>query len=178
VKRNDESDAENGPSDNPSDSGDSSDTSGDRQCAKKMMKVIELATISTTTDIDGMQKKSSKTKGGKKIMKETALNRDVDEKIKLLQSRWECSKGGCSTDHCFIHPENSEHIPLSHNHFAIWAAAWVCTFFYLLVTLIHLRSATRPPICRLGEAAKSHQVQQLSFRSTWRNLASTPTVHQ
>jgi len=64
-------------------SGDSSNTSGDRQRAKKKMKVIELATISTT-DIDGMQKKSSKTKGGKKIMKETALNRDVDEKIKLL----------------------------------------------------------------------------------------------
>ncbi|KIM64522.1 hypothetical protein SCLCIDRAFT_115078, partial [Scleroderma citrinum Foug A] len=86
----------NDTSDNPSDSGDSSDTSGDRWHAKKKTK----------------------------IMKETALNRDADEKIKLLRSRWECSKGGCSTGHCFIHPENSEHIPLSHNHFAIWAAAW------------------------------------------------------
>jgi len=45
VKRNDESDAKNGASDNPSDSGDSSDTSGDRRCAKKKVKVIELATI-------------------------------------------------------------------------------------------------------------------------------------
>ncbi|KIM60028.1 hypothetical protein SCLCIDRAFT_125179 [Scleroderma citrinum Foug A] len=102
AKQNDESDAENDASDNPLDSGDSSDTSGDRQHAKK----------------------KTKTKGGKKIVKETALNRDADEKIKLLRSRWECSKGGCSTSHCFIHPENSEHIPLSHNHFAIWAAAW------------------------------------------------------
>ena len=83
MKRNDESDAENDASDNPSDSGDSSDTSGDRQHAKKKMKVIELATISTT-DIDGMQKKSGKTKGGKKIVKEIALTRDTNEKIKLL----------------------------------------------------------------------------------------------
>ena len=128
MKQNNESDAENDASDNPSDSGDSSDTSGDRQHATKKTKVIELATISTT-DIDSMQKKSGKTRGGKKIMKETLLNRDADEKIKLLQSRWECSKGGCSTSHCFIHPENSKHIPLSHNHFAIWATAWVYTFF-------------------------------------------------
>ena len=51
-------------------------------------------------------------------------------------------------------------------------------FFYLLITLIHLRSAMWPPICRLGEATKSHQVQQHSLRSTWQNIASTPTVHQ
>ena len=42
-----------------------------------------MATISST-DIDSMEKKSGKTKGGKKIMKETALNRDTNEKIKLL----------------------------------------------------------------------------------------------
>ncbi|KAI6148063.1 hypothetical protein BKA82DRAFT_16709 [Pisolithus tinctorius] len=45
---------------------------------------------------------------------------------KAKKSKWECSKSGCSSsaDHCFIHPGSSEHFPLSHNHFTVWAAAW------------------------------------------------------
>ncbi|KAG1719693.1 hypothetical protein EDB19DRAFT_1647862 [Suillus lakei] len=35
-----------------------------------------------------------------------------------------CSKAGCSSEHCFVHPEHSEHFSLGHNHFAVWAAAW------------------------------------------------------
>ena len=38
----------------------------------------------TMATLDSMQKKSGKTKGGKKIMKETPLNRDANKKIKLL----------------------------------------------------------------------------------------------
>ncbi|KAG2355083.1 hypothetical protein BDR07DRAFT_1427233 [Suillus spraguei] len=42
----------------------------------------------------------------------------------LLQNRWMCSKAGCCSDHCFVHAEHSEHFPLGHDHFAVWAAAW------------------------------------------------------
>ena len=84
TRPNDESGVENDASDNTLDLGDSSDTSGNRRHAKKKTKVIKFANnTSNSTGTDGMQKKS-KTKGSKKIVKETALNRDVDKKIKLL----------------------------------------------------------------------------------------------
>ncbi|KAG2119227.1 hypothetical protein BD769DRAFT_1362169 [Suillus cothurnatus] len=35
-----------------------------------------------------------------------------------------CSKVGCSSDHCFVHLECSDHFPLGHKHFAVWTAAW------------------------------------------------------
>lgn len=57
-------------------------------------------------------------------MIKTVLNTKINSKIQLLQNRWMCSKAGCCSDHCFVHAEHSEHFPLGHDHFAVWAAAW------------------------------------------------------
>ncbi|KAG2132755.1 hypothetical protein DEU56DRAFT_914078 [Suillus clintonianus] len=78
-----------------------------------------------TGDEDDHLKKKSKAEKKPKSMIETVLNTKINSKIQLLQNRWMCSKAGCSSDHCFVHPEHSEHFPLGHDHFAVWAAAWV-----------------------------------------------------
>ncbi|KAG2352028.1 hypothetical protein BDR07DRAFT_1440071 [Suillus spraguei] len=57
-------------------------------------------------------------------MIKTVLNTKINSKIQLLQNHWMCSKAGCCSDHCFVHAEHSEHFPLGHDHFAVWAAAW------------------------------------------------------
>ena len=90
----------------------------------------------TSTYTNDLQKKA---KGGKKVLKETTLNSDLQEKIKLLRDRWECSKSGCGGSHCYISPENSEHQPLSHQQFSIWASAWVRAIFsqFYLFTIKH-----------------------------------------
>lgn len=80
----------------------------------------------TSGDAKRAKKKSKKKSKDSKKTKETTLNKDIEEKIKLLRNRWECSKAACTSGaaHCFVHPESPEHFPLSHNHLAIWAAAW------------------------------------------------------
>ncbi|KAI5981242.1 hypothetical protein EDD15DRAFT_2380033 [Pisolithus albus] len=80
----------------------------------------------TSRDAKHVKKKSKKMSRGSKKNKETTLNKDIEEKIKLLCNCWECSKMACTSGsaHCFIHPENVEHFALSHNHLVIWAAAW------------------------------------------------------
>ncbi|KAI5992675.1 hypothetical protein EDD15DRAFT_2196881 [Pisolithus albus] len=89
-------------------------------------------------DAKRVKKKSKKMSRGSKKNKETTLNKDIEEKIKLLRNRWECSKTACTSGsaHCFIHPENAEHFALSHNHLAIWVAAWVMIrlIFFVLFT--------------------------------------------
>jgi len=66
-----------------------------------------------------------------KSMIKTVLNVKINSKIQLLQNRWMCSKVGCSSDHCFVHLEHSDHFPLGHEHFAVWAAAWVLSWSFL-----------------------------------------------
>ncbi|KAG1853354.1 hypothetical protein F4604DRAFT_1686354 [Suillus subluteus] len=81
---------------------------------------------SSTGDEDQRPKKKSKAEpqGKPKSMIETVLNTKINSKIQLLKNRWLCPKAGCSSDHCFVHPEHSDHFPLGHDHFAVWAAAW------------------------------------------------------
>ncbi|KAI5981430.1 hypothetical protein EDC04DRAFT_2916555 [Pisolithus marmoratus] len=82
----------------------------------------------TSRDAKCVKKKSKKKSKDSKKSKETTWNKDTEEKIKLLHNHWECSKAACTSGapHCFIHLESPEHFTLSHNHLAIWAAAWQC----------------------------------------------------
>ncbi|KIJ07779.1 hypothetical protein PAXINDRAFT_89848 [Paxillus involutus ATCC 200175] len=67
---------------------------------------------------------------------ETPLNVNINTKIQNLQKRWMCSKPGCSSKHCFVHPEHPDHFPLGHEHLAVWAAAWI---------MCHQRASTTLP---------------------------------
>ncbi|KAI6008002.1 hypothetical protein EDC04DRAFT_2907406 [Pisolithus marmoratus] len=82
----------------------------------------------TSRHANCVKKKSMKKSKDSKKSKEMMLNKDIEEKIKLLCNHWECSKVACTSGamHCFIHPESPEHFALSHNHLVIWAAAWQC----------------------------------------------------
>ncbi|KIK96938.1 hypothetical protein PAXRUDRAFT_32073 [Paxillus rubicundulus Ve08.2h10] len=85
---------------------------------------------SNTSDSDcehvKKKKKSKKHKKGKGVIENIAIN----EKIQNLQNCWMCSKPGCSSDHCFVHPEHPDHFSLGHEHLSVWAAAWVP--FYII----------------------------------------------
>ncbi|KAJ7309325.1 hypothetical protein DFH08DRAFT_719284, partial [Mycena albidolilacea] len=49
----------------------------------------------------------------------------LNAKIGALRERWLCPtpNGRCGSAHCFIHPDEIDHFPLSHAHFDSWAAA-------------------------------------------------------
>ncbi|KAG1735074.1 uncharacterized protein EDB91DRAFT_1083818 [Suillus paluster] len=79
---------------------------------------------SESEDEDDRPKKKAKSGKKSKSIIETPLNLKINAKIRLLQNRWMCSKASCSSNHCFIHPEHSEHFSPGHEHFSIWAAAW------------------------------------------------------
>ncbi|KAF9243088.1 hypothetical protein BU15DRAFT_72287 [Melanogaster broomeanus] len=113
---------------NPSDDGghDSADgdseksdgSDSDNQPVKKKSKERgKLAVVHTTKLMGCLQKRA-------KGFVETPLNKNINAKIQNLQNRWMCSKPGCSSDHCFVHPEHPEHFPLGHEHLSVWAAAW------------------------------------------------------
>ncbi|KAF8836322.1 hypothetical protein BDN67DRAFT_1014783 [Paxillus ammoniavirescens] len=73
---------------------------------------------------DEPARKKPKKENLKKAKAETPLNMNINTKIQNLQKRWMCSKPGCSSEHCFVHPEHPDHFPLGHEHLAVWAAAW------------------------------------------------------
>ncbi|KAJ7742536.1 hypothetical protein B0H16DRAFT_1890211 [Mycena metata] len=54
-------------------------------------------------------------------------NAALNEKIGILRARWACSHPGgpCGSDFCYIKPDGEEHFPLGHDHFNVWAAAWL-----------------------------------------------------
>ncbi|KAF9232534.1 hypothetical protein BU15DRAFT_54905, partial [Melanogaster broomeanus] len=97
---------------NPSDDGGHDSADGDSEKSD-----------GSDSDNQPVKKKSKKEKKAKGFV-ETPLNKNINAKIQNLQNRWMCSKPGCSSDHCFVHPEHPEHFPLGHEHLSVWAAAW------------------------------------------------------
>ncbi|KAG1747363.1 hypothetical protein EDB19DRAFT_1631060, partial [Suillus lakei] len=77
----------------------------------------------SSSEDDKPKKKSKKDKKSKSVV-ETILNEKITSKIVQLQNRWLCSKAGCSSNHCFIHPEHPDHFPLGHEQLSVWASAW------------------------------------------------------
>ncbi|KAJ2936270.1 hypothetical protein H1R20_g822, partial [Candolleomyces eurysporus] len=49
-------------------------------------------------------------------------NAALKETVAQLRARWQCSAGGCSSDHCFV-PADGPHLRLTHEHFKKWAGA-------------------------------------------------------
>ncbi|RXW16545.1 hypothetical protein EST38_g9309 [Candolleomyces aberdarensis] len=49
-------------------------------------------------------------------------NAALKETVSQLRAHWQCSAGGCSSDHCFV-PADGPHLRLTHEHFEKWAAA-------------------------------------------------------
>ncbi|KAG2113824.1 uncharacterized protein F5147DRAFT_650234 [Suillus discolor] len=77
----------------------------------------------SSSEDDKPKKKSKKDKKSKSVVK-TILNEKITSKIVQLQNRWLCSKAGCSSNHCFIHPEHPDHFLLGHKQLLVWASAW------------------------------------------------------
>ncbi|KAG1802392.1 hypothetical protein EV424DRAFT_1545205 [Suillus variegatus] len=65
----------------------------------------------SSSEDDKPKKKSKKDKKSKSVVN-TILNEKITSKIVQLQNRWLCLKAGCSSNHCFIHPEHPDHFPL------------------------------------------------------------------
>src|SRR5205807_1510509 len=103
------------------DSGSERSGSEDEKPKKKPKKDVSLACI--ICDRDTMMQVASQKKA--KSLVESALNEKITLKIVQLQNRWACSKAGCSSNHCFIHPEHPDHFLIGHEQLSVWASAWV-----------------------------------------------------
>ncbi|KAJ7164536.1 hypothetical protein C8R46DRAFT_901290 [Mycena filopes] len=78
-------------------------------------------------DDEGPAKKKRKTKVCE-VPKERDIlpaNAAVNAKIAVLRERHLCPtpNGPCGSEHCFVHPDDRNHFPLSHAMFESWAAA-------------------------------------------------------
>ncbi|KAI6004822.1 hypothetical protein EDD15DRAFT_2515468 [Pisolithus albus] len=140
----------------------------------------------TSRDAKCVKKKSKKKSKDSKKSKETTLNKDIEEKIKLLRNHWECSKAACTSGaaHCFIHPESPEHFALSHNHLAIWAAAWVTIHFTTLSQCgPQFADLERPPNhvkfndFRVGQAVDSAPLLQRRMAECSQAVSTAPIVN-
>ncbi|KAF7372518.1 hypothetical protein MVEN_00113700 [Mycena venus] len=49
----------------------------------------------------------------------------LNAKIGALRERWKCPAPAvpCGSEHCFVHPDEPDHFPLSHAHMESWGAA-------------------------------------------------------
>ena len=90
-----------------------------------------------------------------------------NDNIKLHQAKWIChKKPGCLSEHCFINPEDSSHVPLGHSQFDTWGSAMVqshCVPLSITLTLI----SSRVRICFSHLPAKSSIIQEPTKQPTW-----------
>ena len=52
-------------------------------------------------------------------------NKAIIREISWLREKWQCHSTSCGGSHCYVHPKEKSHFPLSHSHFSLWAAAIV-----------------------------------------------------
>jgi hypothetical protein len=101
-----------------------------------------------------------------------AANIPHNNNIKALRAQWTChKKPGCESEHCFINPTDSSHLPLSHPHFDVWGAAMVCFYIFFIFSLLSYSkqlkgpdTATlhKPPSHHLFNALNNNQVGQVN----------------
>ncbi|KAF7372261.1 hypothetical protein MVEN_00085600 [Mycena venus] len=89
--------------------------------------LVEPKAAPTSVDKENNDKTKGK-KGGKKTKVTNA--RDIlpgivalNDKIAAIRERWKCPGGRCGSEHCFVHPDEPEHFPLSQAHCESWGAA-------------------------------------------------------
>ncbi|KAJ7347867.1 hypothetical protein DFH08DRAFT_1080098 [Mycena albidolilacea] len=88
---------------------------------------IEPIPDTSTKENEEASPKAKKGKGTKICNMQDILlaNGALNAKISTLRERWLCPtpNGHCGSAHCFVHPNEIDHFPLSHAHFDSWAAA-------------------------------------------------------
>ena len=52
-------------------------------------------------------------------------NKALTREIGRLREKWQCHSTTCGQSHCYVHPDEKIHFPLSHTHFNVWASAIV-----------------------------------------------------
>ncbi|KAJ7758408.1 hypothetical protein B0H16DRAFT_1721009 [Mycena metata] len=95
--------------------------------------IVEPKPAANEKENDDAGQNGSKAKNGgekTKVRKERDIlpgNVALNEKIGLLRDKWRCPTPGapCGSEHCFVHPTDPEHFPLSHAHMESWGAAWL-----------------------------------------------------
>jgi hypothetical protein len=82
--------------------------------------------------------------------------------IKALRAQWMChKKPGCHSEHCFINPADSSHLPLSHPHFDVWGAAMVF-FFFLRFQFSYSNQLKGPDTATLQKPPSHHLFNALN----------------
>ena len=52
-------------------------------------------------------------------------NEAINDNIKKPREHWICNLGSCGNTHCYISPDDPDHLPLGHQQLGLWAAAMV-----------------------------------------------------
>ncbi|KAJ7240889.1 hypothetical protein C8J57DRAFT_1245018 [Mycena rebaudengoi] len=89
--------------------------------------VLNITQVSSIPD-DAADEGPTRKKPKKKIPKERDIlpvNEALNGNIGALRAKWICPTPGglCGNTHCYVHPDDRAHFPLSHNHMNTWAAA-------------------------------------------------------
>ncbi|KAF9459546.1 hypothetical protein BDZ94DRAFT_1324692 [Collybia nuda] len=86
------------------------------------------AAANNATDKENTGSSKVKGQGKKKKQKEAPIlpgNTNKNAHIQSLRDEWQCNKPtpSCVGSHCYINPNTSDHLPLSHERFDCWASA-------------------------------------------------------
>ncbi|KAJ7144346.1 hypothetical protein C8R44DRAFT_601387 [Mycena epipterygia] len=95
--------------------------------------IVEPKTVRRPVPPSADKENEDKTKGKKAVKKTKVPNaRDIlpgnvalNDKIAAIREKWKCpTQGGrCGSEHCFVHPDEPDHFPLSQAHCESWGAA-------------------------------------------------------
>ncbi|KAF9459314.1 hypothetical protein BDZ94DRAFT_1239330 [Collybia nuda] len=86
------------------------------------------AAANNATDKENTGSSKVEGQGKKKKQKEAPIlpgNTNKNAHIQSLRDEWQCNKPtpSCVGSHCYINPDTSDHLPLSHERFDCWALA-------------------------------------------------------
>ncbi|KAJ7922062.1 hypothetical protein B0H13DRAFT_2317823 [Mycena leptocephala] len=89
-------------------------------------KMVQQAKEKENDDEDRSGGKAKKGGHKMKVRNERDIipgNVALNAKIEALRDRCPTPGGRCGSEHCFVHPDEQDHFPLSHTHFESWGAA-------------------------------------------------------
>ncbi|KAG6847329.1 hypothetical protein H0H93_008788, partial [Arthromyces matolae] len=117
-------------------------------------------------------RKKAKTSKAPKESDILPANMALNDRIKRLRDKWECNVSSCHSEHCFV-PAVGPHVPLSHEMFEKWAAAWLRDE--------SLASIDTPPNIALFDDAAPHAlakkspILQARVNNMMKNAAAPPS---
>jgi hypothetical protein len=102
-------------------------------------------------------------------------NKALTREIGRLREKWQCHSTSCGQSHCYVHPNEKTHFPLSHTHFNVWGSA-IVSINYNCIFFIDIKDRSRGMTRQLLKALRITKYLTLPLKEQKQSLQLSSNV--